>query len=866
MGSAEVPAAAASKRSNVPDDVDESSPSSKKPKYADFTTKKSDDNSLMSAEDEEKWEAENALMMQMAAQTFAEEEKAAANMSDVAVEGNVDFEGNENVGNSDAPPPTERTFKWVRHSATDKKTTVPVLKDILKNLSLGTSGNRRVLFDRIRDCSNTDLINKVDADTFEMKVYDDVEATLPQWIILSGEPVPGVDGIDMETGATEGFYAPTNPDNVKMADNRRNFLTQPGEAIKRPQFAAKPKKPTSRRTVQEPPSIPPVPPPPPPEKGGPSEEARKLIGDIRYVRPRDIFKTQITDDFIKQQMVGSTNARAVAEGQGANTNFVPFDQEEIERFIGFFFANGITPRPQLEEWFSNCWLRGNPTMEKLLEKNLPNGKKISAKDRLRQFRRFMCLYDCRQNVREETKKDPLYKVRPLLNELNYQAQKMWTTGKWVSIDEQTIGFKGRSGMKLRISYKREGDGFQCDALCEDGYTFSFYFRHGDAPDVGHKDLALSPTARRVVWLVQRLSNDWTNVFMDNLFNSRKLFTALFREKSKGHGVTRTNGRGVCAEVIQPVEKDVKKADRLRGTTKAARLINCPECPDLIATSVYDTKPVHILSMVADKVEWGVKERHRVWSITERELKSMKFLRLNVISIYNDFMNSVDMSDQLRNNYRPDHWMRQRKWWWSFFLWGIGVACTNAWKIYEVLYDEEAEKLKRNKKRNDLPTKWTHAEFIIELINDLMWPEKSKELVEKRKAAAASGSSVRSKSTLKSGKSFSSSSTTDLSSQEEVESYLKNNTPDSITDKRLKNDHFSARHDGKRHASIPLFNSDVRCQYCYYKWKNMDEDAKKDATYMRQNRQNVRRCLVCHVNLCWLCENDWHGVDISAYSV
>ena len=52
---------------------------------------------------------------------------------------------------------------------------------------------------------------------------------------------------------------------------------------------------------------------------------------------------------------------------------------------------------------------------------------------------------------------------------------MWVTGKYVSVDEQTIAFKGNSSMKLRISYKKEGDGFQCDAVCDRGYTFAFIF-------------------------------------------------------------------------------------------------------------------------------------------------------------------------------------------------------------------------------------------------------------------------------------------------------------------------------------------------------------------------------------------------------
>ena len=90
----------------------------------------------------------------------------------------------------------------------------------------------------------------------------------------------------------------------------------------------------------------------------------------------------------------------------------------------------------------------------------------------------------------------------------------------MAIEEQTIGFKGKYGLSLCITYKREGNGYQYDALCEDGYTFSFYFRHGDAPNVTEelKHLNLSPTARRVIYLLMnKLPNMWTNCFMDNLF-------------------------------------------------------------------------------------------------------------------------------------------------------------------------------------------------------------------------------------------------------------------------------------------------------------------------------------------------------------
>jgi len=112
----------------------------------------------------------------------------------------------------------------------------------------------------------------------------------------------------------------------------------------------------------------------------------------------------------------------------------------------------------------------------------------------------MCFF--RKDPTEEKKKNPLWKIQPLLDELNFQATNMWLPGKRVAIDEQTLGFKGKNGMKLRISYKIEGDGFQCNALCDRGYTHSLYFRHGDAPkiDARFNHLELSPTTHRVVWL------------------------------------------------------------------------------------------------------------------------------------------------------------------------------------------------------------------------------------------------------------------------------------------------------------------------------------------------------------------------------
>jgi hypothetical protein len=62
---------------------------------------------------------------------------------------------------------------------------------------------------------------------------------------------------------------------------------------------------------------------------------------------------------------------------------------------------------------------------------------------------------------------------------------------------------------------------------------------------------------------------------------------------------------------------------VRGTVKAAVLLGDPHCPALLATSVYDTKPVHFLSTVCENIKWMVKER-QVFNVDTRRLETIGF--------------------------------------------------------------------------------------------------------------------------------------------------------------------------------------------------------------------------------------------------
>jgi hypothetical protein len=162
-------------------------------------------------------------------------------------------------------------------------------------------------------------------------------------------------------------------------------------------------------------------------------------------------------------------------------------------------------------WFEPHQIFGNDFIAKAMHKQLPWGRRaIRGLQRWKHFQRFMCMFDFHENAKKEMMKNPLWKVQHLLDKLNNNAAKMWIPGKWLSIDEQMLGFQGQSGIKLHIMYKKEGAGFQCDAVCNNGYTFSFYFRHGDPPplpaEFKNKIPDLAPTAQHVVWLALHFPN------------------------------------------------------------------------------------------------------------------------------------------------------------------------------------------------------------------------------------------------------------------------------------------------------------------------------------------------------------------------
>ena len=143
----------------------------------------------------------------------------------------------------------------------------------------------------------------------------------------------------------------------------------------------------------------------------------------------------------------------------------------------------------------------------------------------------------------------------------------------------------------------------------------------------------------------------------------------------------------------------------------------------------------------------------------------------------------------------------------------------------------------------LPPKWSHMQFLEELVYDLLLPGQTRRHVDVLRGVddsslAASARSTRSLSLHGSMTGGPTEIEHDFSCPSGVETYLNNNKVHHITKGRMDTNYFNRRLDGQRHAWIHALNKH-HCQYCHYMWANEFDDAQRVSFhYKKQNKYKI----------------------------
>ena len=342
--------------------------------------------------------------------------------------------------------------------------------------------------------------------------------------------------------------------------------------------------------------------------GGPSP---KLAEVLKPDTPPYVYMAEMGgfDAQLMNQIRCASNDYALSCNAGADdfySNWKPFSAEEIVKGCGLLLRSGVAPNPQGGLVFSdprNSFVFGDSRVRAIW----PGTDSGGPERRWQQFRTFLHVQDYAAQKYKKTdpktgkfvKQDmatagPLNKLEPMISYVRMKWGRGWRAGMILSLDEQTIGYKGRCALVVRIKDKGEGDGFQCDAICEDGYTITFCFRCDNLPCAADKNVSDRDT--RCAWLVDQLQGAWHHLYMDNLFTSWKFGEMLAARQCLFAGTCTVQvWRGLHREVVQKEVTKKEELEKAKGTLKASvrKMANAEKC-DVICCSYYDEKPFHMM--------------------------------------------------------------------------------------------------------------------------------------------------------------------------------------------------------------------------------------------------------------------------------
>jgi hypothetical protein len=267
-------------------------------------------------------------------------------------------------------------------------------------------------------------------------------------------------------------------------------------------------------------------------------------------------------------------------------------------------------------------------------------------------------------------RDPLHQLRKLTDHLHDASRKYFHPGKYQSLDEAMIAFKGRSHMRQHIAKKKSPTGFKVWTLvdCATNFVVAFDIYTG----AKHQRKEENMSANVVLKLVSAgLSQKHHVIVMDGFFTSVHLLQKLLEVDQYALGTTRHNQKQFPRKTL------LKEADKqARGEWKWRQH---RESPAITVISWMDKKPVNLISSCTDPTSHAHIPRRR-----GREVHHVSCPA--VLPLYTKYLRGVDVFSQRQSYSKIGR--RSRKFFYSLIWFLLDVAIHNAYILYKAHHAAE----------------------------------------------------------------------------------------------------------------------------------------------------------------------------------
>lgn len=353
--------------------------------------------------------------------------------------------------------------------------------------------------------------------------------------------------------------------------------------------------------------------------------------------------------------------------------------EEMKAFLGVLINMAMNPKPEIEDYFSVDWLDYQPFF-----------KDVLSKDRFNQIFWNLHVSPPPQGPAQGTL-TRFGKVRNVVLYLDRKFREHYIPRNKVSIDESTIGFKGKVLFKVYNKDKPVKWGIKIFVLSEScsGYICALepYFGKNTTSRLERQDLSV--TSRIVLHLVNKIKSTYgdiegLHVFCDRYYTNLEVAKELYDLKVHITGTIMKNRLGLPDQVRPKTKKKNTPPLKLKkGDIKSFRK------EDKYHVLLWkDSNDVTMLSTLYDNTTQTVRRIVKN-GIVEDVIKP------TMICKYNQSMGGVDIADQYISSYAFTR--KSVKWWRKVFFWLLETAIVNAYLLYNMNQGQGKERQRKFRK-------------------------------------------------------------------------------------------------------------------------------------------------------------------------
>ncbi|XP_045922875.1 piggyBac transposable element-derived protein 4-like isoform X1 [Micropterus dolomieu] len=382
--------------------------------------------------------------------------------------------------------------------------------------------------------------------------------------------------------------------------------------------------------------------------------------------PLDLFQLFFNNNVVRQ-LCSNTNKQARKRlAQGLQFKWVDVTPPEFLKYISLVIFMGLLKLGSVKAY----WRQKNIF-------SVPFPRTVMPRDRWLFISSNIHMSDPAEDSVNDRKKgtpdyDPLFRLKPLMDEIKAACKSFYQPKKNLSIDERMVATKAKTGMTQYMKDKPTKWGFKLFILADsaNGYTSNFNVYTGNAKSQttsGHSYDAV------VALLDKPILGCGYHIYCDNFYTSPKLFQHLSSLNFGACGTYREGRKDTPKSTVNAISKKSQ-----RGSIRWIRDGN------LLFVKWMDAREVSICSTIHQAYTSG--------EVTRRQKKrdgTWEFISIPVptpILEYNKNMGGVDLSDQLIQYTTAHH--KVMRWYKTMFLHFVDIAACNSYILHKELCAEQ----------------------------------------------------------------------------------------------------------------------------------------------------------------------------------